>query len=72
MPACPFTILLVLLLLGERLHITRNTVKTQALSVYRKLGASSRSEAVNRASQLGLQVLQVHRSRAKSDFIPYG
>jgi ATP/maltotriose-dependent transcriptional regulator MalT len=29
-------------------------VKTQAISVYRKLDASSRSEAVERAVQLGL------------------
>jgi hypothetical protein len=30
------------------------TYKTQALSVYRKLGASTRSQAVQRAQQLGL------------------
>jgi LuxR family maltose regulon positive regulatory protein len=40
--------------IGERLYISRNTVKTQAISVYRKLGVSSRSEAIERASQLGL------------------
>lgn len=43
--------------IGERLNITRNTVKTQALSIYRKLGVSSRSEAVNRTSGLGLHPL---------------
>jgi len=39
---------------GERLFISRNTVKTHALSVYRKLGVSSRSEAVERAEALGV------------------
>jgi ATP/maltotriose-dependent transcriptional regulator MalT len=29
-------------------------VKTQAISIYRKLGVSSRSEAVHHAQQLGL------------------
>jgi DNA-binding CsgD family transcriptional regulator len=29
-------------------------VKTQAISVYRKLGASSRSEAVQRLREIGL------------------
>jgi LuxR family transcriptional regulator, maltose regulon positive regulatory protein len=40
--------------IGERLFVSRNTAKTQALSIYRKLGASSRSEAVWHAQQLGL------------------
>jgi len=40
--------------IGERLHVSRNTVKTQAISVYRKLGVSSRTEAVDRAAHLGL------------------
>jgi LuxR family maltose regulon positive regulatory protein len=40
--------------IGARFHLSRNTVKTQAISVYRKLGASSRSEAVARAHELGL------------------
>jgi LuxR family transcriptional regulator, maltose regulon positive regulatory protein len=40
--------------IAERLFVSRNTVKTQAISVYRKLDASSRSEAVARAIQLGL------------------
>ena len=42
--------------IGERLYISRHTVKTQAISVYRKLGASSRSQAIDRASELGLLV----------------
>ena len=40
--------------IGERLHVSRNTIKTQAISVYRKLGVSSRSEAVTIAEDLGL------------------
>ena len=40
--------------IGERLHISRNTVKSELISLYRKLGVSSRSEAVARADDLGL------------------
>jgi LuxR family transcriptional regulator, maltose regulon positive regulatory protein len=40
--------------IGERLFVSRNTVKTQAISAYRKLDASSRSEAIERAIELGL------------------
>ena len=38
--------------IGDRLYVSRNTVKTQAMSVYRKLGASSRSTALDRATEL--------------------
>ena len=40
--------------IGEALFVSRNTVKTQAISVYRKLEVSSRSEAIARAVELGL------------------
>jgi LuxR family maltose regulon positive regulatory protein len=40
--------------IGDRLHVSQCTVKSQALSVYRKLEVRSRSEAVERASTLGL------------------
>jgi LuxR family transcriptional regulator, maltose regulon positive regulatory protein len=40
--------------IGERLFVSRNTIKTQAISVYRKLGVSSRSEAIRRADDLGI------------------
>jgi LuxR family maltose regulon positive regulatory protein len=40
--------------IGARLHVSTNTVKTQALAVYRKLDASSRSEAVARGRSMGL------------------
>ena len=45
---------LSLLEIGERLYLSRNTVKTQAISIYRRLGVSSRSEAIQRARELGL------------------
>jgi LuxR family maltose regulon positive regulatory protein len=40
--------------IAAELYVSRNTVKTQAISVYRKLDASSRSEAIARARDLGL------------------
>jgi LuxR family maltose regulon positive regulatory protein len=40
--------------IAERLFVSRNTVKSQAISIYRKLDASSRSEAIERAIELGL------------------
>jgi LuxR family transcriptional regulator, maltose regulon positive regulatory protein len=40
--------------IGERLYISRNTVKTQAIAVYRKFGVTSRSDAISRAVALGL------------------
>jgi LuxR family maltose regulon positive regulatory protein len=42
--------------IGERVFLSRNTVKSQAISVYRKLGVSSRSEAIERLEALGLLV----------------
>jgi LuxR family transcriptional regulator, maltose regulon positive regulatory protein len=40
--------------IAERLFLSRHTVKTQAISMYRKLDASSRGEAVARARDIGL------------------
>lgn len=40
--------------IADRLHVSSNTVKSQAHAVYRKLDASSRSEAVANASAAGL------------------
>src|SRR4051812_8312438 len=40
--------------IGKRLGVSRNTVKTQAIAAYRKLGVSSRSEAVARATAAGM------------------
>ena len=36
------------------LFFSRNTIKSQAISIYRKLGAASRSQAVARSRELGL------------------
>jgi LuxR family maltose regulon positive regulatory protein len=40
--------------IAERIHVSPNTVKTQAQAIYRKLEASSRNEAVERARHAGL------------------
>jgi LuxR family maltose regulon positive regulatory protein len=40
--------------IGARLFVSRNTVRTEVSSIYRKLGVSSRTEAVERATALGL------------------
>jgi LuxR family maltose regulon positive regulatory protein len=40
--------------IGERLFVSRNTVSSEVGSIYRKLGVSSRSDAVDRATTLGL------------------
>jgi LuxR family maltose regulon positive regulatory protein len=40
--------------IGEHLFLSQTTIKTHAQSIYRKLGASSRDEAVARAQSLGL------------------
>jgi LuxR family maltose regulon positive regulatory protein len=40
--------------IGADLFLSPHTVKSQAMSIYRKLGASSRSEAVTRSRELGL------------------
>jgi LuxR family maltose regulon positive regulatory protein len=40
--------------IADRLHVSRNTVKTQVISSYRKLGASTRTEAVESARSLSL------------------
>ena len=54
--------------IGERLHVSRNTIKTQAISVYRKLGVSSRSEAVAVAEDLGLvEAAEVKDNRLELD-----
>lgn len=48
--------------IAARLHLSPNTVKTQAHAVYRKLDASSRSEAVAHARAMGLVDAEFTRS----------
>jgi LuxR family maltose regulon positive regulatory protein len=40
--------------IAEELFLSRNTIKSQASSIYRKLGASTRSQAITRSRELGL------------------
>ncbi len=40
--------------IGDHLYVSRNTVKTHTVSIYRKLLVSGRSEAVERANELNL------------------
>ena len=40
--------------IGERLFVSRNTVSSEVASIYRKLGVSSRSQAVQQATSIGL------------------
>ena len=40
--------------IGQRLHLSQHTVKSQAMSIYRKLGVSSRGRAVQRVQEIGL------------------
>ena len=56
--------------IASRLFISRNTVKTEAVSIYRKLGASSRSQAIERAVEVGLLESSVYPRGA--NFTPEG
>jgi LuxR family maltose regulon positive regulatory protein len=40
--------------IGERLFVSRNTVSTEVSSIFRKLGVSTRGEAVHQATSIGL------------------
>jgi LuxR family maltose regulon positive regulatory protein len=50
--------------IGQRLFISRHTVKAEATSLFRKLSASSRSEAINRAVEIGLLETVTYPPRA--------
>jgi LuxR family maltose regulon positive regulatory protein len=56
--------------IATRLFISRNTVKTEAVSIYRKLGASSRSQAIERAVEVGFLESSTYPPRA--NLIPDG
>jgi LuxR family maltose regulon positive regulatory protein len=40
--------------IADRLFVSRNTVKSQMIAIYRKLGATSRAIAVDIAVEAGL------------------
>ena len=40
--------------IGERLYLSRHTIKSEAMAIYRKLDVTSRNDAVERARTLGL------------------
>jgi LuxR family maltose regulon positive regulatory protein len=40
--------------MGQRLYLSKHTVKSHAMSIYRKLGVSSRGQAVQRVQEIGL------------------
>jgi LuxR family transcriptional regulator, maltose regulon positive regulatory protein len=42
--------------IGAQLYLSQHTVKSQAMSIYRKFGVSSRSGAIRHARDLGLLV----------------
>jgi LuxR family transcriptional regulator, maltose regulon positive regulatory protein len=56
--------------IASRLFISRNTVKSEAVAIYRKLGVSSRSEAIERAVEVGLLESFVYPSA--DNLIPEG
>ncbi len=41
-------------MIAKRLFISVHTVKTEIKAIYRKLGVSSRDDAVQKATQIGL------------------
>ena len=41
-------------MIAKRLFLSSHTVKTEVKSIYRKLGVSSRNDAVQRATAIGL------------------
>ena len=50
--------------IGAETFVSLNTVKTHLRSIYRKLGVSSRAEAVEKARRLGLLPAGIRRPRA--------
>jgi LuxR family maltose regulon positive regulatory protein len=40
--------------IAERLYVSRNTISSEVSSIYRKLGVSSRNDAVQHATSIGL------------------
>ena len=49
--------------IASRLLVSPNTIRTEAASVYRKLGASTRGKAIQRAVTLGLLESSIYPPR---------
>ena len=49
--------------IATKLFLSTNTVKTEAVSIYRKFSASSRSEAIERAVEVGLLESSIYSPR---------
>jgi DNA-binding CsgD family transcriptional regulator len=52
--------------IARRMHVSPNTVKSQIRSIYRKLGVSSRDEALARAASAGVNVQVRDRRRHRT------
>jgi LuxR family maltose regulon positive regulatory protein len=52
--------------ISKQLYLSRHTVKSHAISLYRKLGVSSRSQAIQRVQQTGLLGAPVAGDQADS------
>ena len=50
--------------IADRLFISRNTAKSEAVAIYRKFGVSSRSQAIERAIEVGLVEDSIYPPRA--------
>ena len=50
--------------IADRLFISRNTAKTEAVAIYRKFSVSSRSQAIERAIEVGLVEDSIYPPRA--------
>jgi LuxR family maltose regulon positive regulatory protein len=40
--------------IGQELHLSQNTIKTHAQAIYRKLGVSTRPDAVEKGREAGI------------------
>ncbi|HXJ63525.1 MAG TPA: LuxR C-terminal-related transcriptional regulator, partial [Actinomycetota bacterium] len=58
--------------IADRLFVSRHTVKTQAISIYRKLRVTSRSEAVDTARDNGLLAATAPPAEPGGRFTPMG
>ena len=56
--------------IAARRHVSPTTVKTHISSIYTKLDATTRSDAVAKMQQLGLHVKAVAREQSVRTFVP--